>query len=808
MSSFLSSDLDVPASGAGQAQNVNLRSHIFFGLSGPFTGSVQFEYSPRLSGDLWLPAGNPLAAEGTRSLKAGRARRIRVNVLALSSGSPTAAALHDQALDRSILEREFVEEDMEVLAAVGQGRPLDLEDGQGCLLILEGTFTASVQMEYSLSLTEEAWHPVGPPQSEPGSVPVPPETAARVRANTTSYTSGALQLTASKGVAETPSETTTALDPDQAVSASTFVFRPGTIGLRGMVAADVADANVFGGTGTAQDWYDLIAAHAAAATSGQRRIEFDCKFAPETSPTGLAGSGGYGVCYIPAPANGTDGYDMDDTSWWNHGGQPGGDACTIEAADGAHFPGFKAFRIFAGKFFYSGTTSPNGAPFKLGPADHGGQNPIGMSIECGRFHLGNVGAGSLPMISANGGGGAGFIVVNASNEFFTSSVGQSHCDAPLFEVIDTVFVFNPHGPVAFQGNMFKSSGSGRILIRMASPASDGDNVNGGFGAQNLLFGGAPVISKYQLAPVAPTSYAIDGTEVTLEVSGAAFTQNMVGSSVVNASATSAGNDGTFVITSVIDAENLTYENASGVSEAGAGTTTLPDIPQYIIEGGNPEALGGPNEMEYEWSSDRSTIQSISSDEQLVLGRIGVVDTSGGAVVVTLPDGHSWMRSGFGQRIWVDGANDVTFRSAEGNSLNGVMELGGDESDDVRVGPHTVSLYVANLTEANTWILTRVSLPVDAAVPDTVASGAMSLASLLTKMTTSGAQAYSLADGLYEGQRKVIRCTATDNTGTLTPATFADGATAAFDAVDEQLELAWHKASGWNVILNIGGVVIA
>ena len=208
MSSFVSSSLAVPLTpGPGPAQNVDPRSPVSFGLAGSFTGSLQFEYSPLSTGDLWLPAGALLSAAGTRVLYAGHAERVRANLVSLSAGSPVAVAFHDTALDRAIYERSFVEESMPVLSSVGAGSPIDLPEGERALLVLEGTFDATVQMEYSLSLSGNDWYSVGLPLTAPGAVAVPFGSAARVRANTTVYTSGTPTLTASKGaIAETPEE--------------------------------------------------------------------------------------------------------------------------------------------------------------------------------------------------------------------------------------------------------------------------------------------------------------------------------------------------------------------------------------------------------------------------------------------------------------------------------------------------------------------------------------------------------------------------------------------------------------------------
>lgn len=92
--------------------------------------------------------------------------------------------------------------------------------------------------------------------------------------------------------------------------------------------------------------------------------------------------------------------------------------------------------------------------------------------------------------------------------------------------------------------------------------------------------------------------------------------------------------------------------------------------------------------------------------------------------------------------------------------------------------------------------------------ETVTSGALSLYTRSSLISVTGTQAYTLAAGLYEGQRKSVIVTVAASTpdGTLTPATFADGTSIDLDAVLESVELEWHDTGGWRVI-NISGATI-
>jgi len=84
--------------------------------------------------------------------------------------------------------------------------------------------------------------------------------------------------------------------------------------------------------------------------------------------------------------------------------------------------------------------------------------------------------------------------------------------------------------------------------------------------------------------------------------------------------------------------------------------------------------------------------------------------------------------------------------------------------------------------------------------ETVTTGAISVLTRTSLISVTGTVAYTLADGLFEGQRKTLRCSVAASTpnGTITPVTLAVGSTLDIDAVDEGFELEWHALAGWEV----------
>ena len=82
------------------------------------------------------------------------------------------------------------------------------------------------------------------------------------------------------------------------------------------------------------------------------------------------------------------------------------------------------------------------------------------------------------------------------------------------------------------------------------------------------------------------------------------------------------------------------------------------------------------------------------------------------------------------------------------------------------------------------------------------AGAVSLDTLHTQLTTTGAQAQTLANGV-NGQIKIITMVADGGDGTLTPATFANGSTITFNDVGDSVLLIYNTTGGWALVSNTG-----
>ena len=85
------------------------------------------------------------------------------------------------------------------------------------------------------------------------------------------------------------------------------------------------------------------------------------------------------------------------------------------------------------------------------------------------------------------------------------------------------------------------------------------------------------------------------------------------------------------------------------------------------------------------------------------------------------------------------------------------------------------------------------------------SVALSATTLISEITTSGAQAFSLVNGTA-GQIKIITMVVDGGDATLTPATLHGGSTIVFNDVGDSVILVYHNTIGWKAIVNNGTTI--
>lgn len=85
------------------------------------------------------------------------------------------------------------------------------------------------------------------------------------------------------------------------------------------------------------------------------------------------------------------------------------------------------------------------------------------------------------------------------------------------------------------------------------------------------------------------------------------------------------------------------------------------------------------------------------------------------------------------------------------------------------------------------------------------AGAINLTSYHTALTTTGANALTLANGTVVGQRKKITMVVDGGDGTLTPTSLSGGTTVTFNDAGDFVELIWN-GTAWVVIQNSGTTI--
>jgi hypothetical protein len=129
------------------------------------------------------------------------------------------------------------------------------------------------------------------------------------------------------------------------------------------------------------------------------------------------------------------------------------------------------------------------------------------------------------------------------------------------------------------------------------------------------------------------------------------------------------------------------------------------------------------------------------------------------------------------------------------------------------GVRSVAGVVMKIETAGVWVLTLPPAGIvsdqrvvyERGITETVTSGAVSPSVPVTLISTTGTVAYTLADGIFKGQLKYLRCSVGASTphGTITPATPTGFAALEFTAAEQSAVMRWNGAA-WELALNAGG----
>lgn len=129
----------------------------------------------------------------------------------------------------------------------------------------------------------------------------------------------------------------------------------------------------------------------------------------------------------------------------------------------------------------------------------------------------------------------------------------------------------------------------------------------------------------------------------------------------------------------------------------------------------------------------------------------------------------------------------------------IVASGADVAAGFQVG---IALTSGSSGDVGSGVLTGGTAFTAVTGTETVTSGALSLLTLESLTSTTGSVAYTLANGIFVGQRKIIReiTAATTPVGTLTIATTfnSEPTVYVFNAIGQEIELEW-TATGWHLL---------
>lgn len=159
-------------------------------------------------------------------------------------------------------------------------------------------------------------------------------------------------------------------------------------------------------------------------------------------------------------------------------------------------------------------------------------------------------------------------------------------------------------------------------------------------------------------------------------------------------------------------------------------------------------------------------------------------------------------SGDGFNVGFDGTNTLNIDPVNANDT---VRIGETTQADLQVDGATDLLWDASAGSLTNNSFLGLFVP-NAASQSVTGAGAANVTSPITYVTTNGvAQVLTLADGTAIGQIKCIVLIVDGGDCVLTPATFADGTTLTFADANDFVVLVWG-ATGWRVIVNVGGTV--
>ena len=247
-------------------------------------------------------------------------------------------------------------------------------------------------------------------------------------------------------------------------------------------------------------------------------------------------------------------------------------------------------------------------------------------------------------------------------------------------------------------------------------------------------------------------------------------------------------------------DTITIPDATGTVSLVTGTETLTNktltAPKFADAGFIADANGAEQII---FQTTASAVNEIEITNALTGGAI---DLSSGTS--TAPIIGASGETNVDLALLPKGTGHVAIRSTGGANNQGAIRLNCENNthgQTLMSQPHSASdsgFFMLPLDGGSARATPNVLLSgakTIATVQALSGAGAVSLNTLHTTLTTTGAQAQTLANGV-NGQIKIITMVADGGDGTFTPATFANGSTITFNDVGDSVMLIYNTTGGW------------
>jgi len=329
----------------------------------------------------------------------------------------------------------------------------------------------------------------------------------------------------------------------------------------------------------------------------------------------------------------------------------------------------------------------------------------------------------------------------------------------------------------------------------------GDKINDNFVEIYTKLGNGSTLTSDTVALLTATQTLTNKTLTSPTVSGLSLSD----SSIVLEGSSADANETTITVTNPTADRTITLPDATGtVSLVGAAETLVGKTltaPKFADAGFIADSNGNEQVIFQETASAVNEIEITNA----ATGGSAVASTS------TAPIIGASGETNVDLALLPKGTGHVTIRSTGGSNNQGAVKLNCENNTHGQTlmgQPHSASdsgFFMLPLDGGSARATPNVLLSgakTVATVQALSGAGAVSLNTLHTALTTTGAQAQTLANGV-NGQIKTITMVADGGDGTLTPATFANGSTITFNDVGDSVMLIYNTTGGWALISNTG-----